>query len=668
MKSRDIIKFSDWVSVLILVFITTVSNELHAKKWIVDKHHPVSSIKKPKGTYEAPFRTISEAAVVAMPGDTVLVYQGIYRERVTPARGGKKNQRIVYMAADGKEVIIKGSEVWPNTWQPHSNHSHIYRSSLPMDKLTDYNPFYIQLARMEPRLSLGQLFVNGERMVQVDSIKQLKITDGSWMLSYDSTELFLHIPQSLPGKSLANTMIEFSVRDKVFAPHIRGLGYIEVNGFIIEHCANQFPSGFYRMEGHPQAGALSTRSGHHWIIKNNIIRHAKSLGIDCGAEGDRDLEGNQPTPPYDSIGYHLIEKNVISFNGAGGIAGAHQRNSIIRYNIIEHNNYLGHTAPETGGIKVHFFYDGLIKGNLLRHNDCNGIWLDNVWYGSRVTGNTLINNKGQGIFVEMGYGPCLVDNNIIAFTRLGDGIYMHDASGVTIAHNFLYGNQHFGCYARIVTERKTTNHYTGERELVATKKNQILNNVFVDNYRGHISLPLDDGERVFDNYSDYNLFINGAQWQWEGLGFNSFTIGNNDGRIPDNKMATALEETLKKNNVPDHKWPNFELWINQPLLTKKWWQLMTGNDVNSHFPEIHTGNIEVGAIAKGLLSLSIYDLRMNIRNGTTFKQLKVPALEYVAFDFYGNEIKKGKVLPGPFQHYEHDFTRFYLKPDKNLDQ
>ena len=40
------------------------------------------------GTLEQRFLRISHAAKVAMPGDTVVVHAGVYREWVNPANGG----------------------------------------------------------------------------------------------------------------------------------------------------------------------------------------------------------------------------------------------------------------------------------------------------------------------------------------------------------------------------------------------------------------------------------------------------------------------------------------------------------------------------------------------------------------------------------------------------
>ena len=64
------------------------------------------------GTQAKPFKRISSAAEVAQPGDVVTVHEGIYRERVNPPRGGTADdKRIVYRAAPGEKVVIKGAEM-----------------------------------------------------------------------------------------------------------------------------------------------------------------------------------------------------------------------------------------------------------------------------------------------------------------------------------------------------------------------------------------------------------------------------------------------------------------------------------------------------------------------------------------------------------------------------
>ena len=47
------------------------------------------------GDAEHPFATISKAAQMASPGDTVIVHEGVYREQVDPKRGGLSEHHLL---------------------------------------------------------------------------------------------------------------------------------------------------------------------------------------------------------------------------------------------------------------------------------------------------------------------------------------------------------------------------------------------------------------------------------------------------------------------------------------------------------------------------------------------------------------------------------------------
>jgi alpha-N-arabinofuranosidase len=64
------------------------------------------------GSANEPLLTIQRAADLAQPGDTITVYEGVYRERVDPPRGRTSDEkRIVYQAAPGEKVTITGAEI-----------------------------------------------------------------------------------------------------------------------------------------------------------------------------------------------------------------------------------------------------------------------------------------------------------------------------------------------------------------------------------------------------------------------------------------------------------------------------------------------------------------------------------------------------------------------------
>ena len=71
----------------------------------VDKGNPSCSASG-GGTQGVPFCTISQAAVVAAAGDTVLVGTGTYSEQVSPKFSGTSGLPITFAAAPGAAVTV----------------------------------------------------------------------------------------------------------------------------------------------------------------------------------------------------------------------------------------------------------------------------------------------------------------------------------------------------------------------------------------------------------------------------------------------------------------------------------------------------------------------------------------------------------------------------------
>src|SRR5688500_6163500 len=110
MLAGKIIKWSSSMKSKFFVFfyILLVSFSAAAREY----HVSVKGNDKNSGSANSPFRTISKAASVAIRGDIITVHEGTYREMVVPPRGGSSdNYRIVYRAARGEKVGIKGSEI-----------------------------------------------------------------------------------------------------------------------------------------------------------------------------------------------------------------------------------------------------------------------------------------------------------------------------------------------------------------------------------------------------------------------------------------------------------------------------------------------------------------------------------------------------------------------------
>lgn len=130
-----------------------------------------------EGSSARPFRTISEAAKAAMPGDVITVHEGTYRERIAPPRGGTSDkQRITYQAAPGERVVITGSEpvkgwkkVQNNTWSLTLPNSFFDKYPNPFDEQI-YGSWYRGKGR--PNHTAG-LFMNGKRIRETFSLPEV---------------------------------------------------------------------------------------------------------------------------------------------------------------------------------------------------------------------------------------------------------------------------------------------------------------------------------------------------------------------------------------------------------------------------------------------------------------------------------------------------------------
>ena len=132
------------------------------------------------GTKEVPFRTINRAASVAIAGDTVCVHEGTYREWVQPQNGGREDARIIYEAAEGERVVIKGSEIVTD-WERVEGT--VYKKTLPNAMFGDWNPYVEQVNGdwiVSPTakkngyyVHLGDVYINGCSMFEANSMEDL---------------------------------------------------------------------------------------------------------------------------------------------------------------------------------------------------------------------------------------------------------------------------------------------------------------------------------------------------------------------------------------------------------------------------------------------------------------------------------------------------------------
>ncbi|NJN25747.1 MAG: DUF1565 domain-containing protein [Cyclobacteriaceae bacterium] len=432
------------------------------------------------GSASAPFKTIQAAADIARAGDVITVHEGVYREWVNPVNGGTSDiNRIVYQAAPGENVAIKGSEV-VSGWQKVSKN--VWKVVLGNDMFGDYNP-YQQLIEGDWFLDLGrkhhtgEVYLNDKALFEVASLDQVKDPKPLENALYPEASIYQWYSESnaenttiwanFQGADPNREHVEINVRRYVFWPAKNYVNYITVRGFTLSQAAPKWapPTA-------AQDGLIGPNWSKGWIIENNTVSNSKCVGISLGKEHStgenrwtkekvkhgtqrqRDVVFNALKIGWskETIGAHIVRNNTIYDCGQAGIVGhlgaifSQIYNNHI-YDITTQRQYRGY---EMAGIKLHVAIDTYIHNNLI-HDCWKGLWLDWQAQGVRVSKNVMYRNFQQDLFIEVSHGPHLVDNNVL----LSKQAFLNAAQGSAIVNNLIGGE----VMLRPVLNRFTPYHY-----------------------------------------------------------------------------------------------------------------------------------------------------------------------------------------------------------------
>lgn len=511
------------------------------------------------GTKERPFKHIQDAASIAQPGDEVLVGPGIYREYVDPANAGTPEAPITYRSVEPLGAVITGAEEI-KSWEPYEGN--VWKTHVPNSLFGTYNPYttyvYGDWYFAGRSKHTGCVYLNHKAMYEAGSLEEClqgKVYECSWEPEASVYKWFSQqdgdftvLYANFQGKNPNEETVEINVRRECFMPSKTGVGYITVSGFHITKAATTWapPAAF-------QDGMISPHWSKGWIIEDCEISNSKCAGISLGKyldpendhyftvkhvksptqmERDAVCRGQYHGWLKEKVGSHIVRRCNIHHCEQGGIIGRMGGVfSIIEDNHIHHiNNMMELGGAEIAGIKLHAAIDVVFRRNYIHH--CTmGIWCDWEAQGTRITQNLFHDNQlppyakqlkggmmSQDLFVEVGHGPTLIDNNIL----LSEASLRMATQGVAMVHNLICGA--LTCVGNGTGSRYTPYHIPHRTEVMGFMTilhgdDRFYNNIFVQKWpAAPMTIPHDSddgqdqenrevGTHVLNGYPTYEEWI-----------------------------------------------------------------------------------------------------------------------------------------------------------------
>ena len=497
----------------------------------------IQASREGDGSRERPFRFINEAAKVAMPGDEVVVAPGVYREYVNPVNAGTEDARITYRSEKPLAAVITGAELltgWKKvkgtTWTARVDNG-VFGTFNPYIEKVEGDWYFSPIVR-----HTGAVFLNDLMMYECSSLEECEAGKPDphawtqeeakylWYTEQDGNETVLYA--NFHGKDPNKQKVEISVRRNCFMPDQTGIGYITVSGFTITKAATTWaPPAAY------QDGMIGPHWSRGWIIEDCEVSNSRCCGISLGKyldpendmyffhkkvksptqmERDAVCRGQYHGWLKEKVGGHIIRRcNVHHCEQTGIVGRMGGVFSTIEDCHIHHicnSQQLG--GAETAGIKLHAAIDVTIRRNHI-HNCIMGVWLDWEAQGARISQNLMHDNcrpegreQARGamfstdIFIEVGHGPTLIDNNIL----LSPVSITIPSEGIACVHNLVLGgfsliNSGVDSVVNGQREPRYTPYHIRHRTEVAGfmtilhGDDRIYNNLFIQAY------PVTDKER-----------------------------------------------------------------------------------------------------------------------------------------------------------------------------
>jgi parallel beta-helix repeat protein len=457
------------------------------------------------GAEDAPWKTISRAAAAEelVPGDSVLIHSGVYREHVQLKACGEPGKPVTFAAAPGARVVLKGSELVRGKWakladdagrqEPYPRaFADIWKIKLGDEFFVD--PRFRGIYDNKSRRWVSQVFVNDNKPLQrigPDPIYKNKdylqlATVGRNLDDMIQNSFFFDAAEETLYIKIAGNpswySIEVGVRGFVFTAE--NAHDVVIQG--LEFRQNRQPGGQWPM--------VTISNCERVVLEDCKVSQSDFCGLGLGRSKDctvRDCD--------------------LSYNGCTGLGMSECRDCLVEACTLLSNNYRRfHSGWAAAGMKCIPRNTGCTVRNCeVAYNvACGGIWFDYDNADINILGNVCHHNDGPGVFFEINKDGGVIADNLVYANR-DRGIYISGSQNTTVVHNTVACNE-----SGIVAMPRG--------EDWPLENVQILNNLLICNYataetvtRGcdltlHMGCP-EYGpydRTVTSNHSDYNVYAN----------------------------------------------------------------------------------------------------------------------------------------------------------------
>jgi len=397
-------------------------------------------------------RTIARAAALVEPGDTVIIHSGVYREAVVIEKNGKPDNPITFKSAAGADVVMTGADRI-SEWTKLSGEDHIYSTPWP-HKFITWNQHHTHPDDDYHRLigRCEQVFVNGYALRQV--LERGKLAGGTFYVDLDGERLYVWSYDNQDVSS-SKAMVEASVRDTILA--VKG-DYVVIKGIRFRYAASR-----------AQRGAVEF-SGNHLAIDDCVFEYTNASG--AAFRGEDITVRRCAFQNNGQLGFGVSQAHRLRMDGC----------------TVRNNNIKGFNRGwEAGGNKICLARGVVLENCTFVENRGNGIWFDIGNEDCTVHNCLIAFNEDAGIFYEISYGLHAHDNVIVGNGLAGTssawgasaGISISSSPNCLIERNLLVGNKEGFNFRE---QNRSTRRIDGRKgEPVWNHDNILCNNVIAFN-------------------------------------------------------------------------------------------------------------------------------------------------------------------------------------------